>query len=126
MADALTFAGELRSVPTDSWPASGDPTIDMALAETAALLRKSVASFQLTSDSPAVVAFGPVVNARVVVIKTKGGGPVTALITSGAGVAQAVPVDSLWVCFTAGNPVTAISLVRTPASLTEVRVYLGE
>lgn len=89
--------------------------------------KKMDTDLDLNVDTAVSVPFGGVVNANVVILKVVSApGPVTAQVTWANGSSQALPVDSTLVLESNGFPITAISLTRTPATPTTVRVFLGE
>ena len=91
---------------------------------TVILDEKQPAQYTLNADGPQVVAFGGVTNAHVLDISTDR--PITVTVTSAAGAAQVIPVDGELHLVSRTVPITAVSLTRTPATLTNVNVFLGE
>jgi len=111
-------------------PASGSPsaapTVSAPIDETMVLKRApSVSEYELTSDAVQAVAFGPAVNAHVIVIKSVGG-KIKARLTSADGATQAIAVDSFSVIISESVPYTALDLTRVSGVTTTVKVLLGE
>jgi hypothetical protein len=125
MSDRFSLEGSYAVVPL-SPPASADFDVIAAIDETIILNDKSANSYDLALDAPFVVPFGGVTNAHVLILKLISGLKFKALITTSDGASQTVPVDSLLIMIAQGAPVTALSLVRTVATLTSVRVFLGQ
>ncbi len=125
MADSFLLSGSYTTTPLGGTP-SFAPNIDALIDEPAQLEKKQVADIDLTVDTEVAIAFGGVTNANIVILKAVGGGTVTARITSSKGANQDIPFDTYLILMSMNAPVTAIGLVRTPATLTTVRVFLGE
>jgi len=110
-------------------PLSGDTSLDPStpapIDEQMTLDKRSVFDVKLTTDALAAVPMGGITSAHIVILKAIEG-KVLAKLTSVAGIAQIVPVDKVLILISEGDPITAISLTRTPALLTTVRVFLGE
>ncbi len=85
----------------------------------------TIAEYELDDDAVQTVAFGPLDNAHVVLIKTVGG-KVRARLTSADGSQQSIPVDSFMVIVSESVPFTALDLTRVAGVTTTVKVLLGE
>jgi hypothetical protein len=81
--------------------------------------------YTLVADAPAVVAFGGVATLGASILMLSSDQPITALLTSGAGAAQAIPCDDMIILFAKSVPFTALSLVRPPGIISKVRVVLA-
>jgi hypothetical protein len=92
--------------------------------EVVTLDEKNLDQYTLTADAAQAVSFGGVTNAHVVIVSADR--PITVRLTSAAGAVQAIPVDDQIVIISRTSPFTAITLTRTPATLTNVNVFLGE
>lgn len=125
MADRFSLQGSYTVMPL-SPQASADFDVIAPIAENEILDEKTAVSLNMTGDSPLAVPFGSVANAHVVIIKVVSGLKVVATITTADGTAQTVPVDTFLAIVAEGSPVTALTLTRTPATLTQVRVFLGQ
>lgn len=77
----------------------------------------------LTSDSPTAVALDGMTEIHVIYLEADQ--PVTVVVTSTAGTAQSIPVESMHLVSRA-VPITAISLVRVAGQATTVRLILGQ
>ncbi len=125
MADKFSLSGGYSSVPFT--PAqSADFSVESTLDEQVAISDKLAATVDLNADGPQAVPMGSIALAAIVIIKVVTGLKIDAIITTSDGVSQIVPVDSLLVLISQGVPVTALSLTRTPATQTSVRVFLGQ
>lgn len=124
MAYQFGLTGGYTTTPLDGVPSLA-PSVDAPLDESMVVLRKTEYDVDLNSDAPVAVQFGGVVNAHVVILKTVGG-KIKARLTSTDGATQAVPVDSTFILISQSVPITAIDLIRVPATPCTVRVYLGE
>lgn len=125
MADQFTLAGSYTTTPLGG-DLSFDPNIDALINETVQLERKHIDTIELTVDTPVVVSFGGLTDANIVILKAAAGGVVAARITSAKGATQSIPFDTYLILMSMDEPITAIDLVRTPATATTVRVFLGE
>jgi hypothetical protein len=85
---------------------------------------KNLEPSQLTVDTPVAVNFGGVTNCNVLIIQSDR--PITVTVTSAAGTSQSFPCDGYLQLISRTVPITAVSLTRTPATLTNVSVFLGE
>lgn len=103
---------------------SGAPFLYAPISEYVTLDAKTDGSYALESDSPLAVQFGGVVNANVVIINCDE--PITVQLTSTDGTNQVIPVDDTLIIISRTDAYTAINLVRTPATLTNIVVFLGE
>jgi hypothetical protein len=124
MADQFKLSGGYTTTPLDGVQ-SFDPNIDAVIDESLVLIKKNFEQIDLNVDTPVVVPFGGVTNANVVLLKAVGG-KVKARFTSADGTQQAVPFDTYLILMSLASPITAIDLVRTPATPATVRVFLGE
>ena len=125
MADSFRLSGSYATTPLGGTP-SFDPNIDAPIDEPAQLAKKRIDEIDLDVDTEVAVAFGGVTNANIVILKAVGGTTVQAHVTSAAGASQIIPFDTYLILMSMATPVTAIGLVRTPATPTTVRVFLGE
>lgn len=124
MADQFVLSGGYTITPLGGVP-SLDPNIDAPIDESLVLGKKYVDTIRLTSDVAVDVEFGGVSNAHLVILKAIGG-KVRARITSADGSQQSIPFDSYLILMSMQVPITAIDLLRYPATQIEVRVTLGE
>ena len=124
MSDQFTLSGSYNVTPLGG-SASLDPSIDSPLNEALTLQSKQYIPIHLTTDAATPVPYGTVVNAHIVILKAAGG-KVKATLTSADGSAQVVPFDTVLIVRSDSMPITAISLTRTLATDTTVRVFLGE
>ncbi len=124
MADIFKLLGAYTTQPTSGSP-SGDPEVSAPLSESVGLVRKSVASFNLTADTATVIPLNGLTQVNVLVVKTIGG-KVRLRITSADGTTQAIPVDSFYASISLSVPITAIDVTRVAGQQTTVRAFLGE
>jgi hypothetical protein len=103
---------------------SGAAAITAPIQEYLTLDEKNLDQYQLTSDSPQAVGFGGVANANVLIVSSDR--KVMVQVTSADGTAQAIPCDDQLIVISRTVPITAVSLTRVPATLTNVSVFLGE
>jgi len=103
---------------------SGAVKLGAQICETVTLDQKQTDGYTLSSDSAQVIAFGGVANAHVVIITCDE--PCKAALTCLDGSAQVVDFDDLLLIISRTNPYTAITVTRTPATLTNISVFLGE
>ena len=103
--------------------ASGAISDSAPINESVTLDAKTPGQYELLNDAPVSVAFGGVVDANVVVIFSDR--PITVTLTSTAGAASVVCDDMVFI-ISRTTPYTAITLTRTPATDTNVTVFLGE
>jgi len=124
--DLFRLQGQWSTSPQDGGllRSGAAPIGPTPVNECVTLDEKTLDCIQLASDGPQSVAFGGVARANVVVIQADK--KIDALLTSADGTAQVVPVDGTFVLITRTVPVTAISLTRVPATLTNVNVFIGE
>ena len=124
--DTFTLNAEWTTRPQDGalFRSGAAPIGPTKILEQVTLDEKNLASYQLSADAAQSVAFAGVVNAHVVIVNCDQ--PITLQLTSSAGVLQSIPVDDQFVLISRTNAVTALSLVRTPATLTNVSVFVGE
>lgn len=112
----LAFQGSVIEIPTGTIyrtfdlrvPCSPDP---------------SERVIPLTSDAAFIVAMDGLTEINAIDIESDQ--PVTVVLTSAAGTAQSVPVESIRIVSRA-VPFTAISLVRVAGQATTVRLILGQ
>jgi hypothetical protein len=123
-ADNFALVGSYQTTPLDG-VASFGPDISAPINESLSLGKKSVQDLDLTVDSPVSVAFGNLSSAHIVILKAIEG-KVTAKFTSTDGAAQAIPFDTYLILMSMSAPITALTLTRTPALNTQVRVFLGQ
>lgn len=124
MSDQFTLSGSYTAVPMGG-AASLDPSFDAPLNEALVLQAKQYLPVHLTVDTPVAVPYGTVTNAHIVVLKAAGG-KVKARLTSADGSQQIVPFDGVLIVRSDSVPITAIDLIRLPATDIIVRVFLGE
>ena len=124
MADVFALTGAWTLTPASGYP-SLDPSVSTTIDETVQLIAKQVGDLTLASDSPIAVDFGGVTNANVVVLKAIGG-PCVLSVTWANGTSQTIPFDSAFINISLTNPITAMTITRQPATLTYVRVMLGQ
>jgi hypothetical protein len=124
MADVFALEGAWSLSPASGFP-SLDPSVTTPIDEQVQLVNKEVGDLNLTVDTPVAVNFGAVSPANVLILKAFGG-PVTATITWSGGTSQVIPFDSYLILVSLTNGITAISLTRQPATLTQVRTLLGQ
>lgn len=103
---------------------SGAAELGAKIVEFVTLDQKTLAPYQLTADTPQQVAYAGVVNGNVVIVNADQ--PMTVQITSASGVLQSIPIDDQLIIISRTVPITAIQLVRTPGTLTNVAVFVGE
>jgi len=124
VSDAFTLQGSYAVTPLTP-PASGDFDVIASIDERVVLRHKHADSIDLSADPAQPVNFGGVVGAHVVVLKSLGG-KVDAIVTTADGAAQIIPFETFLVLINQTVPVTALSLQRVVATLTTVKVFLGE
>lgn len=98
-----------------------DETVDLVQMDGSRIVRllaDGAVSVPLPTGMTAVHVF----YAKVV----SGGSGATAVLTSAAGSAQAVPVDPIAILHSMTNPFTAIALTRPAGVDTTVEVFLGQ
>ena len=125
MADQFVLSGSYTTTPLGGEP-SFDPNIDAPINEPVQLVKKKIDTIDLDVDTPVVVGLGGLDRVNIMTLKAVGGSTVTARITSAKGVQQAVPFDTYLILMSMDEPITAIDLIRTPATETQVRVFLGQ
>ena len=124
MAYQFGLSGSYTTIPLDGVPSLA-PTIGAPIDETMTVATKTEYDQDLTVDTPVAVQFGGVSAANVVILKSTGG-KVQARISSADGSSQVIPFDTVLILMSLSVPITAISLVRIPATETLVRVYLAQ
>jgi hypothetical protein len=124
MSDRFVLSGSYVTTPLGGVQSFAQ-NIDALIDETTVLDKKYADTIELGVDTPVSIEFGGVTNAHVVILKAVGG-KVRARVTSGDGAQQAIPFDTYIILMSMEEPITAIDLTRTPATLTTVRVFLGE
>lgn len=124
--DAFKLQAQWSTTPQDGGLLrSGAPPIGPTpISETVVLDAKNVDEYTLTSDSAQPIAFGGVVNANVVIISCDR--PITVILTSVSGTNQVISIDDQLIILSRTTPYTAISVQRTPATLTTVFAFVGE
>ncbi len=125
MADKFLLSGSYSSVPYSPVP-SADFSVESVLEEAVSLSDKLAATVDLNADGAQAVPMGSITGASVAVVKVIAGQKVKARVTTADGALQIVPVDPLLILESLSAPVTALSLERTPAVTTSVRVFLGQ
>lgn len=126
MASVFRFAGSWRVLPTGGQAPSGVPQMDTPLVEDVSLARSATEEVVLSTDDTVALSFGGVASAAVVSIKAVGS-QVRVRLTSAAGTAQSVPVDSYMLLVSTAAPITAIDLTRATGGVeTTVTVFIGE
>jgi hypothetical protein len=124
VADVFALTGSWSLTPASGVP-SLDPSVSTPVNEIVPLQAKQVGDLTLTVDTPVSVDFGGVASANVVVLKAQGG-PCTLAVTWADGTSQIVPFDSVFIDISLTNPITAMTITRQPATLTYVKVMLGQ
>lgn len=126
MSDTFALVGNWSTTPLGQ-PTSFIAAITTAIQESFILAAKTDGQLTLSSDGSQAVSFGGVSDANIIILKAlPGGGPVTAILTSAAGAAQEVPFDTYLIIMCEGTPYTALSLERTPSTLTTVAYFLAQ
>src|SRR4051812_37227239 len=95
MADSFKLLGSFETTPLGSG-LSFAPFVTAQIQEARNISAKEAYDVTLDSDSPAVVTFGGVTSAHIVILKSTGG-KVKARITSSDGSTQAVPFDTYFI-----------------------------
>lgn len=124
MASFFALTGSYTATPGSGYP-SGDPLVTASLDERMGLGNEVVSQAILTTDAPYALPMSGLSSANLVVLKVLGG-PITLKITSAAGVAQSIIVDSFFTLFSNSADITALEVVRTPATQTVVKYFLGK
>ncbi|HUK32941.1 MAG TPA: hypothetical protein VLV86_03460 [Vicinamibacterales bacterium] len=124
MADTLSFSGSVCIAPAVGYP-SGQTDLGTPICEQLSLIQSFQSNYTLSSDSPVTVNFAGLASAAFWFVKVTGG-EVNVTITSAAGTAQVVPVDSLQIGFSRSVPITAMTLTRTPGTTSLVNIILGQ
>jgi hypothetical protein len=124
VAYQFALTGGYTTTPLDGVPSLA-PNVDAPIDESMVITKKTESDIDLNVDTPVPVAFGGVVNASIVILKTVGG-KIKARLTSADGTTQSIPVDSTFILISRSVPFTAIDLTRVPATPCQVRVYVGE
>lgn len=113
-------------------PNTGSPT-GVAYATTPICLTRQLAlrtlyELELTTDSPVAIQFGSVTAANTVNMNVfQGqGNAVTAAVTWANGTGQTIPFDPLLLLQSDSQPITAITLTRTPGVDTIIEIFLGQ
>lgn len=125
MSNVFAIVGSYSSTPASGSP-SGDPIITAALDERLMLATETYSQLTLNNDSPVTLPLGGLSSANVVIIKVVAPSKVNVRITSNSGSAQVIPVDSFLALITASEPLTAVSVQRTPGVQTVIRYFLGQ
>lgn len=125
MADVFAISGSYSATPAYGAP-SADPVITASVDEKLMLGTELFSQVTLTTDAPVSLPFGGLASAAALVVKSVGG-RITVTLTSAAGAAQVVPVDSFLAMISASVPFTAISVARAPGGPdTTVKYFLGQ
>lgn len=124
MADTLSFSGSILISPAVGFP-SGQTGLETPICEQMSLLQSFQSNYTLSTDLPVTVNFAGLTSASFWFVKVTGG-EVTVKITSPAGAAQAIPVDSLQMGFSRTVPLVAMTLTRTAGITSLVNVMLGQ
>ena len=124
MAYQFALTGGYTNTPLDGVPSLA-PNVDAPLDESMVVLKKAESDVDLDVDTPVAIAFGGVMNASIVILKTVGG-KIRARLTSADGTTQSIPIDSTFILISRSVPITAIDLIRVPATSCQVRYFLGE
>jgi len=124
MADALTIAGSLTTIPSYGSP-SGVPSMETPIAIKMQLSQTQTSKYVLLSDVPQVVAFGGVASANVLMVSTLYG-HVVVTVTSNDGASQSFPADPMALIVSRSVPFTAVSITRDTGVDTTVEVFLGQ
>jgi len=123
-ADEFLLSGSYTTTPL-SGEYSLTPSFTAPIDERIVLLYKSSQEYDLAVDTPVAVPFPGMTGANVVILKAVGG-KVKARLTSADGTTQAIPFDSYLILMSLAYPITALDLTRTPATPTNVQVFLGQ
>ncbi len=124
MAETLSFTGSICINPAVGFP-SGQTGLETPICQQMALVGTFQNNYTLSSDSPVTVTFGGLASAAFWFVQVLGG-EVNVTVTSGAGAAQVIPVDSTQLGFSRSVPLTAMTLTRTPGTSSIVNVILGQ
>lgn len=125
MADLFAITGSYSATPASGTP-SADPIITAALDERQMLATEIYSQLTLSNDSPVALPFGGLANVTTLIVKVVAASNARVIITSAAGVSQTVPVDSFLALMSASEPLTAVSVQRTPGVPTVIRYFLGQ
>lgn len=124
MSDQLKIAGVITVTPqTGSLLSSGAESTQAPLNVQMSLAQKEGTIYDLVSDAAKTVDLGGCTSVHAVTIFTNR--PIVVALTSSLGVAL-VPVDDSMILISKTVPFTAITLTRTPATETLVRVFIGQ
>jgi len=104
---------------------SSPPTIWEHIIDKLPIVGKSYEEYTLSADGPQSVPLAGLSRADVVILQIDTGSLSVAL-TSANGVAQSVPVSTLLMLVTNGNPITALTLTRSTGVSTKVHVLLAQ
>jgi hypothetical protein len=125
VSDVFAITGSYSATPASGTP-SADPIITAALDERLMLATEQYSQLTLNNDSPVALPFGGLTQANVLIVKIVGAAKANVRITSNPGSNQVIPVDSFLALMTASEPITAVSVQRTPGVQTTVRYFLGQ
>jgi hypothetical protein len=129
MASLYTLAGAWTVDPAEFGVQSFDPTFTAPVQESVLLARKLEVEYTLTADAPVTLPVGgpnDAIKAAHVLQVRAVGGKVRLRITTIDGAVQSVPADPLLIVISTSTPITAVDVTRTPATLTTVKVLLGD
>ena len=115
--DVLQILASLSSAPQVG-STSGSPFITTPVDETQQIESRLVTAMDLSVEGPIAIPFAQLTGANVVYLKivVGQGSTVVATITSSKGTAQTVPFDDLFLLVSSEDPLTAISLTRSPGA----------
>ena len=124
MASLFSLQGSYTANPSSGSP-SAAPQITAPINEGMTLANEIVSQITLSVDGPVNLPLCGLDAVNLMVLKCVGG-KITVRLTSTDGSAQAFPVDSFLALTSASTDITAIELVRTPATSTVVKYFLGQ
>lgn len=124
MASTFALTGTYQAVPPLNMP-SGDPLITAPIDERQSLTLETAGQLLLSVDGATALPFGGLSSASVVCVKVTGGNCKLRL-TSAAGTAQVVPVDSFAVLMSGAEPFTAATVERPAGVNVFVKYFLGQ
>ncbi len=124
MSETFKLSGDCSSKPQQGNP-SGQPNTVIPFSETLGLGYSLVTGFTLDSDAAQVVNLGTLTGVNVLVVKAIGG-KVRVRITSTDGTNAEIPCDPILILMSRDVDITAIDVTRTPATQTQVLIYMGQ
>lgn len=125
MADVFAITGSYSATPASGSP-SADPIITAALDERQMLGTETYSQLTLANDSITPLPFGGLTNVTALIVKAVSAAKVKVIITSASGASQVVPIDSFLALMSASEPLTAVSVQRSPGVSAVVRYFLGQ